>query len=107
MEDRDFWLVLEYGMSGRLTESPNKEWRRYWIDGFIPESITDTKTGVEVIGDVWVAEHKGAQTKCRFLARIPQKLLHRKIREFDYKIAVLDVKRKYVELDIMNRTPDE
>lgn len=107
MDDMDFWLMLEYDMSGRFYKSLEKEMRKYWIDGFTPQFIDNTKTGVEVRGDIWVAERSNAQIKYRFLARVPQKLLHRKIRDFNCEIVVLNVARKYVELNIETRKPNK
>jgi hypothetical protein len=107
LDDKDFWLRLEFDMSGRLSESPDKNRRRYWIDGFIPQSISDTRDGVEVTGEVWVAEHAGGQTKCRFMATVPQRLLHRTIQDFDYEIVALDVERKLVELSIKKGKPNK
>jgi len=106
LDDKSFWITLEFKMSGRLSESSDKEARKYWIDGFIPQFITDTNTGANVEGDIWVAEGQKRQVKCRFLTKVPQKLLYRKIRDFDYQIVTLDVERKYVELNIKQRKPN-
>ena len=55
---------------------------------------------MDVEGEVWVAEGQKNQTTWRFLARIPQKLLYRKIREFDYQIEVFDLASRYFVLDV-------
>lgn len=100
MQDRDFWVTLAFDMCGLLTESQNNKMRSYWIDDLIPQGIEDTKTGVEVSGVIWVAQHRGPQTSCRFLATIPQKLLYKQVRDFDYEIIMFDIEKKFVEISI-------
>ncbi len=81
LEDKDFWLRLEYGMT--LQAEKKEKIPRYWIDGFIPESSTNTRKGIEIEGKVWIFEGQ-KPSSCRFLAIIPQKLLNKKISEFEY-----------------------
>lgn len=103
LNDRDFWLRLEFDVSDYLSQSPDNTIRKYWIDGFIPASASNILTGLNVEGEVWIVEGRRSQTKCRFLARIPQSLLHRTIRDFEFEITVFDPSRKYLELEISKR----
>ncbi len=107
LNDSEFWLALEYDMSRILSQHHDKEMRKFWIDGFIPQSVSNTKFGIDVEGEVWIAEGQKNQTKCRFLAKIPQKLLHRKIRDFKYDIVCLEIEKKYLELNIEKLEPNK
>ena len=107
MTDRDFWITLEFDLSGRLSQSHDRAMRKYWIDGFTPEFVSDTESGVNVEGEVWIAEGQRCQTKCRFLARLPQALLHRKIRDFEYEVVCLDIGKKYLELNIERKAEQD
>jgi hypothetical protein len=78
VEDSDFWSRLEYAASAWLGSSQEKRLRRYWIDGFIPETAKNTQRGADIEGNAWLAEGSRQQYECRFIASIPQKLLHRR-----------------------------
>jgi hypothetical protein len=54
--DKDFWDDLEYRVTGWLSSSEEIELRRFWIDGFVPESFRNTKRGIDVLGKAWVCK---------------------------------------------------
>jgi hypothetical protein len=72
-----FWTKLEFEMSGWLAQSPNSDYRKYWIDGFEPDSIENTRSGAVVFGLVWMAIGSRSQEKFHFSLSIPQVLLYR------------------------------
>ena len=74
--DKDFWLRLERAASAWLSSSDKKLLRRFWIDGFVPETAKDTQRGADVEGVIWLGEGSRQQHEYRFVASIPQKLLH-------------------------------
>ena len=75
LQDAQFWLMLEYGMSGWFRDCGDKSLGGFWCDGFIPESAQDTKEGIEVSGIAWIAKGRGSQDKFSFIASIPQRML--------------------------------
>ena len=78
IEDSNFWSRVEYAASAWLASSAEKQVRRFWIDGFVPESAGNTQRGANIEGMVWLAEGSRQQSEYRFVASIPQKLLHRR-----------------------------
>jgi hypothetical protein len=47
LKDSQFWLVLEFGMSGWFRSCGDKSLGGFWCDGFIPESASNTNTSLE------------------------------------------------------------
>lgn len=79
MQDKLFWLTLEYGLSGWFRDCGDKSLGGFWCDGFIPESVENTKDGVDVRGIAWIVDGRKAQHKCAFTASVPQRMLtHRR-----------------------------
>ncbi len=100
LDDKDFWLNLEFILSGDFAESEDNELRKYWIDGFNPEYCSNTKNGIEVEGMVWIAEGGENQYKFKFKMKVPQDLLHRNIKDFKYEVISFDFNSKYFKLAI-------
>jgi hypothetical protein len=75
--DTTFWLRLEFELSGWLSCSPDRNHRRFWIDGFLPDAITNTRYGADVEGVVWMAEGSRSQRQFHFVVSIPQTILYR------------------------------
>lgn len=84
--------------SGWLASSPEDVHRHYWIDGFQPEAIINTKTGIVVTGCVWMMGRHGGQWQ--FSAEVPQKLVHRRTRPFLIENVCVDDEKKVLELSI-------
>jgi hypothetical protein len=99
IEDREFWDRLEYAASSWLTSSSEKRLRRYWIDGFIPETAKNTQRGADIEGIVWVGEGSRQEHEFRFVASVPQKLLHRRA-QFHINDIVVDKAQKHVTLTL-------
>lgn len=101
LNDRDFWDRLEFDASRLLGSSPEKVLRRFWIDGFIPESATNTQRGLDVEGIVWVGVGgEQEQQSFRFVASIPQKMLKKRARKFEIGSLTLDCDRSLLHLII-------
>jgi hypothetical protein len=99
MEDRDFWSRLEYEVSAWMRNSEEKALQYSWVDGFMPERITNTQRGADVEGTVWVAD-ESRQDAYRFLVSLPQKLVHDAKRLFSIEEFVLDRERKTLRMVI-------
>ena len=97
--DRDFWMRLEYEASEWLRNAEEKALGHFWIDGFVPERITDTQRGADVEGRVWVADD-ARQDSYRFVVSLPQKLLHGAGQTFLIEEVVLDRERKTMRMVI-------
>ncbi len=91
MQDHEFWLKLEFWLSGWFRECGDKSMGGLWCDGVTPVSTENTKDGIVVRGTAWIADGSRAQTKYSFEASIPQRMLAR--RRDDFVVADLLVDR--------------
>jgi|HubBroStandDraft_3_1064219.scaffolds.fasta_scaffold477457_2 hypothetical protein len=88
--DQQFWTRVEYAASRLLQNSEDKGIRRYWIDGFIPESGKTTRRGTNVEGIAWVGEGGRKQNPYRFVALLSQKMLLTREKNFQIEECKLD-----------------
>lgn len=103
-EDRDFWSHLEFALTGWLAEQAEKDLRHFWIDGFIPDGINDSKYGADVEGEAWVGTSAGGQSAYRFVISIPQSLLHRTTRKHCFTKVQLNPEMRELEITIQRTT---
>ena len=103
LNDQEFWTRLEYDASRWLENSDDQGLRKFWIDGFLPETARDTKFGVEVEGTVWVGERGRVQYEYHFAASVPQKLLHRRRESFEIESLSLDEAQQLLEVVVSGR----
>ena len=99
LDDRDFWARLEYEA---LRNEEEKALTHFWIDGFVPERITNTQRGANVEGTVWVAE-ESRHDAYRFVVSLPRKLLHRAKGSFSIEEIVLDREIKMLRMVVEGR----
>lgn len=97
MTDTHFWMRLEGDATVWLHE---KVHGGLWIDGFNPEFIKNTKSGVDIEGVAWVANGGRSQSPYRFLVSVPQKILHRHRDCLFIEDLVLDDGQKTLEIRI-------
>lgn len=102
MSDQEFWTRLEYDASHWLESSDDKALRRFWIDGFLPDSITDTKRGVDVEGTAWVGIGGRDQWPCRFVVSVPQKMLHHRRQTFCIERLSLDETEQTLQIEVVS-----
>lgn len=100
IDDADFWLRLEYDASHRLGRSDDRTLRPFWIDGFLPESATDTKRGVDVTGIAWVGKGSRNQHPYRFIVSVPQAMLVRRRRSFFIEDLLLDATQQTLRIQV-------
>jgi hypothetical protein len=91
---------LEHTASGWLGKSQNPLHRRYWIDGFLPDAITNTKEGLIVTGVVWMMS-ESRDSEWRFFASVPQKLVHRRTRPFQIEDVWIDEDKRTLEFSLV------
>ena len=102
MKDEEFWTRLEFDASHWLESSDDKTLRRFWIDGFLPESITDTKHGADVEGTAWVGIGGREQYQYRFFVSVPQKMLHRGRQTFRIERLSLDEAEQILQIEVVS-----
>lgn len=115
LNDREFWTRLEYSASQRLENSDEEGLRRFWIDGFLPETATNTQAGVDVEGTAWVGIGPRRQDQYGFVVSLPQKMLQRKGASFAIERLSLDEVRHTLQISlvlgpdskVLFRVPDE
>jgi hypothetical protein len=108
LQDKDFWLMLEFGLSGWFPVCGDKSLAEFWCDGFIPENAKNMRDGIEVSGTAWVAEGQEAQHRCSFTACIPQRMLSRRRGEVTFSELTLDIARKELRFAVSpaGKSPD-
>lgn len=99
LNDNDFWSRLEFAACRWLAASDDSRSSRIWIDGFLPESITDTRLGADVEGVAWLT-NGSRQQALRFVASIPQKLLQSNRENVVLHAFHLDEDRRLLELAV-------
>ena len=118
LDNQEFWTQLEHDATRWLESSPDRTLRRFWLDGFNPETATNTKQGINVDGSAWVHCFDGGQVargvkfpypsgteagghpNYRFVASIPQKLLHMRKINFEIKGLSLDADQQFLQVEI-------
>ena len=90
LNDQEFWTRLEHAASRWLEDSDDPGLRRFWIDGFLPDTATNTKYGADVEGIAWVGIGPRRQEQYRFTASLPQKMLYRQTPGFVIEQLSLD-----------------
>ena len=108
LQDAQFWLMLEYGMSGWFRDCGDKSLGGFWCDGLIPESAQDTREGIEVSGVAWIAKGRDSQDKFSFIASIPQRMLGGRRAGAAIGDLMIDVARQELRLSVIpaNKSPN-
>jgi hypothetical protein len=101
MDDREFWARLEYIASHWLNSSEEKAMSRFWIDGFAPTAVRNTKRGVDIEGRAWVGEGPRMQEEYDFVVSVPQKMLHRRGQTFSIEQLLLDQAQKTLQIEVI------
>jgi hypothetical protein len=99
MDDGEFWNRLEFAASRWLESSHDRTLKQFWIDGFVPETVTDTRRGADVEGTAWVGIGGREQSQYRFVASVPQKILYRR-EMFSIEQLVLDEAQQTLQIEI-------
>lgn len=91
LDDREFWVRLEYDATRWMSQSKDQVLRRFWIDGFVPVTTYNTKRGLDVEGVAWVyGDSRSPGGSFRFIVSIPQKLLYRRIQNYAIEQIAVD-----------------
>ena len=101
LDDTEFWTRLEYSASQWLENSSDEPLRRFWVDGFLPDTATRTNTGIDVEGTAWIGIGGRRQDQYRFTASFPQKMLERKGAGFAIERLSLDEVRQTLQISLM------
>ena len=99
LNDKEFWLQLEFKASGWLATCDDHQLRGLWIDGFWPLLARNTKSGLEVEGTAWVMG-TGGNGEYQFIAALPQKLLHRRNPAFVIDELSLDERHRTLRIEV-------
>ena len=101
LSDTDFWLWLQFELSGWFRTCRNNALGGYWCDGFVPQSARNTKEGVEVQGTAWVEEGRKSHGQFAFVLSIPQRLLLRGRSNAVLVVNDVDVQRRSLQLALV------
>lgn len=102
IRDALFWTKLAYSACGWLRASEHMSLRRFWIDDLLPESVTNTKLGLDVEGTAWVGDGPKDMSPYRFIVSVPQKMLHRSPESFTIESLVLDEVQHTLQMEIVH-----
>ena len=103
LDDKEFWTRLEFDASHWLEGSDDKELRCFWIDGFLPEMVVNTKRGADVEGTAWVGEGGRMQHSYRFIVSVPQQLLHLRRQTFSIELLILDEAQQTLQIEVARK----
>ena len=103
-DDQQFWEQLEYTASHWLQSSGDVTLRRFWIDGFLPETAKNTKRGVDVEGMAWVGLGQRRQSQYHFVVSVPQRML-RKRETFSIEHLAVDEAEKTLQIVVASERP--
>jgi hypothetical protein len=104
VNDEEFWSRLEYAACRSLESSEDKTFHGFWIDGFLPGVITNTKRGVDVEGTAWVGSGPRKQSPYHFVVSVPQAMLHRRRLTFRIEQLLLDESKQALRIVIASET---
>ena len=99
MDDQEFWTWLEHGASAWLAAADDRTLRHYMVDGFLPDTVRNTKRGVEVDGFAHVYG-PGIKDPFRFTVSVPQKMLQRRREKFAISQLYLDPAQEILRLEV-------
>ena len=105
LNDQDFWTRLEFVASRWLETSDDRNLRRFWVDGFLPENAKDTRYGVDVEGMAWVGDGPRSQHQYRFIVSLPQKMLHRPTPNFVIERFSIGEEKKMLQIALAYSKP--
>jgi len=104
MRDKTLWTRLEYEASALLSCSTDRDLRRFWVDGFIPEAFARTSRGLDVKGTTWIGEGPRTQHQYSFVASVPRGELNRQTEDFKIESLLFDHKQQLLTIVIANIT---
>jgi hypothetical protein len=99
LTDHDFWSRLEFAACRWLAASGDRRHAWLWIDGFLPESIRNTRLGVDVEGVAWLVSGN-TQKAFQFIASIPQNMLGSHRRNIAIHELKLDEEGRHLEVTV-------
>jgi hypothetical protein len=103
LSDQGFWTRLEYAATRWLLDSDDPALRRFWVDGFLPDTATNTNYGIDVEGTAWVGIGGRRQDQYRFIASLPQKMLYRETPGFVIEQLTLDEPLQTLQMTLAAR----
>ncbi|MFN0055800.1 MAG: hypothetical protein ACKV0T_26955 [Planctomycetales bacterium] len=103
LTDAHFWSELEYSACRWLRASTDPRLKYFWVDGFVPETIRDTRRGVDVEGFAWVVDGQ-VQHRYRSVVSLPQKLLRGTRQDFVIDQMIFDWRQRVLEVVVSKST---
>jgi hypothetical protein len=100
LSDKEFWLDLEYELSGWFQTCGVASLGGFWCDGFIPRSADNTKHGIDVQGMAWIGKGGREQYEYEFVVSIPQRMLTRRRGDIVISGVVVDPVRKRLQFAV-------
>jgi hypothetical protein len=106
LNDQNFWTRLEFVASRWLETSDDRNLRRFWIDGFLPEIARNSSFGIDVEGVAWVGDHFRRQWQYRFTVAVPQKMVYRWKIPFVIERLSLDEENQTLQIELARLRSD-
>lgn len=70
MVERDFWMSLEFRISREFARLPDRRYRFFWCDGFVPRDYLLDDATPRIVGTVWICDGP-AQEEWQFALLLP------------------------------------
>jgi hypothetical protein len=113
VDEADFWVALEFRVSGEFAGMPERRYRHFWCDGFIPSDYFLDGPEPIITGRAWICNGP-KQANWEFVLFLPSAVRSRE--EIDWgsllppekmtKWMCFDEARRYIELEPAAAVPD-
>jgi hypothetical protein len=113
MDERSFWVSLEYRLCHEFAGLPERRYRYFWCDGFIPSQYLFAAPRSRITGKAWICNGP-AQDEWDFALLLPRPFQSRE--EIDWasllpptdmtRWMVFDEGRRYIEIKPPFPVPD-
>ncbi|HEX4608847.1 MAG TPA: hypothetical protein VH092_11640 [Urbifossiella sp.] len=70
MDEKRFWLSLEYRLCREFAGLPDRRYQNFWCDGFAPEDYLLSDPAPQIIGRCWICNGP-AQAEWNFALLLP------------------------------------
>ena len=72
MTESQFWLCLEYRLCTEFKGLPEKNLRRLWCDGLVPQEYFLDDPEPRIVGRPWIADGRSGQQQWEFTLFLPR-----------------------------------
>lgn len=114
LDERTYWLMLEFRLCGEFRGMPTKDLRRLWCDGIEPTDYLLDNPAPRITGRIWLGIGPKQQEHWWFTLLLPGRTLIRERIDWSgllppnnvTKWLAVDWEKRHIEIDPMAAVPD-